>query len=45
MLDGSEGPLKQKAMENILAYARVVEAEELCMVTKAYSAVLIIILR
>ncbi len=36
MLDGSEGPLKQKAMENILAYARVVEAEELCMVTKAH---------
>lgn len=36
MLDGSLGPLKQKAMENVVAYAGVVGADELCRVTKAH---------
>lgn len=36
MLQGSEGPLKQKAMEVIVRYANVLGAEELCEVTKAH---------
>ncbi len=36
MLDGSEGKLKQKAMEVIVRYANVLNAEELCVVTKAH---------
>ena len=36
MMDGSEGSLKQKAMENIVSYANVLGAEELCVVTKAH---------
>lgn len=36
MLDGSSGPLKQKAMENVVAYARVAGADQLCQVTKAH---------
>ena len=36
MLDGSEGLLKQKAMENVVSYAHVLGAEELCVVTKAH---------
>ena len=35
MLEGRQGRLKQTAMENILRYARVLGAEELCRVTKA----------
>ncbi|ATW25154.1 aconitase X [Candidatus Formimonas warabiya] len=35
LLDGSEGKLKQKAMEFIVKYAQVLGAEELCQVTKA----------
>lgn len=35
MLDGSEGRLRQVAMENIVKYACVLGAEELCSVTKA----------
>jgi cis-L-3-hydroxyproline dehydratase len=36
MLDGTEGKLKQKAMEVIVRYANVMNAEELCTVTKAH---------
>lgn len=36
MLDGSEGKLKQKAMEVIVRYANVMNAEELCTITKAH---------
>lgn len=36
MLQGREGALKQKAMEVIVRYANVLEAEELCQVTKAH---------
>jgi cis-L-3-hydroxyproline dehydratase len=36
MLQGCEGALKQKAMEVIVRYAKVLEAEELCQVTKAH---------
>jgi cis-L-3-hydroxyproline dehydratase len=36
MLDGAEGKLKQKAMEVIVRYANVMNAEELCTVTKAH---------
>ena len=35
MLDGKFGPFKQKALENIVAYAEVLGATELCEVTKA----------
>lgn len=35
VLKGSEGKLKQVAMENIVRYAEVLGAEELCEVTKA----------
>lgn len=35
MLDGSEGKLKQVAMKNIVRYAEVLGAKELCEVTKA----------
>ena len=35
MLDGNEGRLKQCAMENIIKYAEVLGAAELCVVTKA----------
>jgi len=35
VLDGSEGQLKQVCMENIVRYAEVLGAEELCEVTKA----------
>ncbi|MFZ5946087.1 MAG: aconitase X [Bacillota bacterium] len=36
MLDGVEGKLKQKAMEIIVQYGKVLGAEELCEVTKAH---------
>jgi hypothetical protein len=36
MLNGSEGILKQKAMENVVKYAHVLGAEKLCVVTKAH---------
>lgn len=36
MLNGVEGRLKQKAMEVIVRYANVMNAEELCTVTKAH---------
>ncbi|MCF7936127.1 MAG: aconitase X catalytic domain-containing protein [Synergistales bacterium] len=36
MLDGKEGLLKRKAMENVVAYGEVVGAERLCRVTKAH---------
>lgn len=36
MLDGQEGPLKQKALEVIVRYADVLGAEKLCEVTKAH---------
>jgi len=36
MLDGKYGKLKKKAMENIVQYANVLGAEELCEVTKAH---------
>lgn len=35
ILDGREGPVRQQALELIVRYARVVEAEELCRVTWA----------
>ena len=35
ILDGNEGPLKQKALELIVRYGRIVEAEALCRVTWA----------
>ena len=35
MLDGSEGPAKQKAMELIVRYGKVIGADELCPVTWA----------
>ena len=35
ILDGSESRLKQIAMENIVRYAEVLGAKELCEVTKA----------
>jgi len=35
ILDGSEGRLKQIAMENIVRYAEILGAQELCEVTKA----------
>ena len=35
MLDGSMGPMKQKAMEFIVRYANVLGAEELCDVLRA----------
>lgn len=36
MLDGSQGPLKQKAIEFIVNYAKVLGAEKLCRVSKAH---------
>ncbi|MBW6463831.1 MAG: aconitase X [Dethiobacteria bacterium] len=36
MLKGTEGKLKQKAMEVIVRYADVMNADELCTVTKAH---------
>jgi hypothetical protein len=36
MLDGQKGKLKQKAIEVIVQYAKVLGAEELCQVTKAH---------
>lgn len=36
MLEGAEGKLKQKAMELIVRYANVMNARELCTVTKAH---------
>jgi hypothetical protein len=36
MLDGSEGKLKQKAMEYIVRYGEVLGAEKLCRITKAH---------
>jgi cis-L-3-hydroxyproline dehydratase len=36
MLNGAEGKLKQKAMEVIVRYANVLDAGELCEVTKAH---------
>ncbi len=36
MQDGLEGPLKQRALEFIVDYARVMGTEELCHVTKAH---------
>lgn len=35
MLNGEMGPFKQKALEKIVEYANVLNAEELCEVTKA----------
>ena len=35
MLDGDEGPVRQKAMELIVRYAKVIGAEALCPVTWA----------
>ncbi len=35
MLSGAHGPLRQKAMENIVAYAVALGADELCEVSKA----------
>jgi predicted aconitase len=35
MLDGGQGPVRQKAMELIVRYARIVGAERLCSVTWA----------
>ena len=35
ILDGKEGPLRQKALELIVRYGRIVEAESLCRVTWA----------
>jgi len=35
MLEGKEGRLKQVAMENIVRYAEILGARELCVVTKA----------
>ena len=35
ILDGREGPVRQKAMELIVRYGRVINAEELCSVTWA----------
>ena len=35
MLNGEMGPFKQKALEKIIEYANVLNAEELCEVTKA----------
>ena len=35
MLDGSMGPMKQKAMEFIVRYANILGAEELCDVSRA----------
>lgn len=35
MLDGREGQLKQVCLENIIRYAEILGAEELCEVTKA----------
>ncbi len=35
MLDGVHGRLKQVAIENIVNYAKILQAEELCKVTKA----------
>ncbi len=36
ILDGKEGTLKQKALEFIVRYAKVLDAEKLCKVTKAH---------
>lgn len=36
MLEGHEGKLKQKAMEKIVEYANILNAETLCKVTKAH---------
>jgi cis-L-3-hydroxyproline dehydratase len=35
MLDGAEGEIKQKAMELIVWYGNVLEAEQLCQVSWA----------
>lgn len=35
ILDGKEGPVRQKALEFIVRYAKVIEAEQLCSVTWA----------
>lgn len=35
VLDGKEGKLKQVCLENIVRYAEILGAEELCEVTKA----------
>ncbi len=35
ILDGREGPVRQKAMELIVRYGKVIDAEELCSVTWA----------
>ena len=35
LLEGKEGRLKQVCLENILRYAEILGAEELCEITKA----------